>query len=139
MRKIATVSDPRTRVSERPFPAGNAWLGLGALLLVALGYGWGVFADRASLGLWAAYLFVSPVAYVSYWVDKRRAQTTAWRISEATLQGLALIGGWPGAFLAQHFLRHKNRKVPFQVVFWLIVVLHAVFWYFYLTRGTGEA
>ena len=37
---------------------------------------------------------------------------------------LALLGGWPGAFLAQRYFRHKTQKVSFQIVSWLIVALH---------------
>jgi len=39
-----------------------------------------------------------------------------------------LLGGWPGALLAQQRFRHKTRKLSYQAVFWLIVLLHQVFW-----------
>jgi hypothetical protein len=35
-----------------------------------------------------------------------------------------LLGGWPGAFLAQRRLRHKCSKVSYQFVFWLIVLAY---------------
>jgi hypothetical protein len=35
-----------------------------------------------------------------------------------------LLGGWPGAFLAQRRLRHKLSKPGFQVLFWLIVLAY---------------
>jgi hypothetical protein len=47
---------------------------------------------------------------------------------EVFLHLCELLGGWPGAFLAQYSLRHKNRKVSFQVVFWAIVAFHLFFW-----------
>jgi len=34
-----------------------------------------------------------------------------------------LLGGWPGAFLAQRRLRHKCSKVSYQFAFWCIVGL----------------
>jgi len=37
---------------------------------------------------------------------------------------LALLGGWPGALLAERFIRHKNRKIGFQTVSWVIVGIH---------------
>lgn len=52
--------------------------------------------------------------------DKARAVAGTRRIPEASLLGLALIGGTPGAFLARHFFRHKTRKQPFST--WLILI-----------------
>jgi uncharacterized membrane protein YsdA (DUF1294 family) len=35
-----------------------------------------------------------------------------------------LIGGWPGAFVAQRHLRHKCSKAAYLVIFWLIVLIY---------------
>src|SRR5690606_2384661 len=72
----------------------------------------------------AGWLLANLATYALYAVDKRRARAGAWRIPETTLQGLALLGGWPAAFLAQRRFRHKTSKTRFQVVFWLIVLDH---------------
>jgi uncharacterized membrane protein YsdA (DUF1294 family) len=69
-------------------------------------------------------ILFSVAAFFVYRADKRRAQAGEWRVPESTLHFLALLGGWPGAFLAQRVFRHKTSKVPFQVVFWTIVLLH---------------
>lgn len=76
----------------------------------------------------AAYGIVSVLAFFIYWSDKRKAQTDRWRTPENVLHAVELAGGWPGALLAQQVFRHKTRKVSYQVLFWLIVVLHQVFW-----------
>lgn len=76
----------------------------------------------------AAYGLVSVLAFFLYWSDKRKAQTDRWRTPENVLHAVELAGGWPGALLAQQVFRHKTRKVSFQVLFWIIVVLHQVFW-----------
>lgn len=90
-----------------------------------------------SLSLWwkgisliplVAYGAVSLLTFLVYWHDKRRAQAEGQRIPENVLHALELAGGWPGALLAQQLLRHKTRKVSYQLVFWLIVALHQVFW-----------
>ncbi|MSU57528.1 MAG: DUF1294 domain-containing protein [Pedosphaera sp.] len=67
-------------------------------------------------------LMMNLFAYKAYAVDKRRAREKEWRLSETKLHLLALLGGWPGAFLAQRRLRHKCSKPKFQIWFWLIVV-----------------
>jgi uncharacterized membrane protein YsdA (DUF1294 family) len=74
--------------------------------------------------VWGYALFISIVTYLHYWHDKRRALFGGWRTSELTLHVNELLGGWPGAFLAQRVLRHKNAKTSFQVKYWLIVALH---------------
>lgn len=70
------------------------------------------------------YLLVSALTWFLYYDDKRRAQSGAWRAKEAHLHLFALVGGWPGAWIAQHQLRHKVSKLGFQFVFWAIVTLH---------------
>ena len=67
---------------------------------------------------------VSLIAYGLYAHDKRRAREKGWRVSEATLHFIELIGGWPGAFIAQRRLRHKCSKISYQAVFWLIVIAY---------------
>lgn len=76
----------------------------------------------------AAYGIVSVLAFLLYWSDKRKARVDHWRTPENVLHALEFAGGWPGALLAQQVFRHKTRKVSFQLVFWLIVLLHQVFW-----------
>ena len=67
---------------------------------------------------------IGAVSYGSHAVDKRRARAKEWRISEAGLHLTEVLGGWPGAFLAQRRLRHKCSKGSYQVVFWLIVLAY---------------
>ena len=65
---------------------------------------------------------ISIAAFFVHWFDKRQAESDQWRTPENTLHVLELLGGWPGAFLAQRIFRHKTAKVSYQIVFWLIVV-----------------
>jgi uncharacterized membrane protein YsdA (DUF1294 family) len=70
------------------------------------------------------YLAMSVLAYSLYAYDKRAAQQGRWRISEQTLQQVALLCGWPGALIAQTRLHHKTVKMRFQVAFWLMVAFN---------------
>ena len=67
---------------------------------------------------------VSLAAIVAHGIDKRRAEAERWRLPENLLHLLELLGGWPGAFLAQRIFRHKTAKVSYQGVFWLIVTAY---------------
>jgi len=81
-------------------------------------------ADFRWAGVYA--LMMGTLSYACYVTDKRRARENAWRISENRLHLTELLGGWPGAFLAQRQLRHKCSKGSFQFVFWLIVIAYQV-------------
>lgn len=70
------------------------------------------------------FLIMSVSAYGLFAFDKQRAQAGGWRIPESRLHLLSLLGGWPGAYLAQRRFRHKTSKTFFQVVFWIIVAAH---------------
>ncbi len=70
------------------------------------------------------YLTLSIVTFIVYAFDKSKAKRDAWRIPENTLHFWALIGGWPGAAIAQQLLRHKSQKRPFRIVFWLTVLVN---------------
>jgi uncharacterized membrane protein YsdA (DUF1294 family) len=69
-------------------------------------------------------IVMSCVSFVLYGLDKRRATTGGRRVPERTLHLLAFLGGWPGGLLGQQYFRHKTKKAPFLIGFWLIVCLH---------------
>lgn len=70
------------------------------------------------------YAFLSVLCFIVYALDKRASRTGRRRTPERTLLLLGLIGGWPGALLAQRVLRHKSSKRAFQLKFWFTVLLH---------------
>jgi len=71
-----------------------------------------------------AYLVTSLSCFVAYAIDKSAARNGNWRTPERTLLLLGLVGGWPGAVLAQQWLRHKTSKRSFQRMFWVTVVVN---------------
>ncbi len=80
------------------------------------------------------YVLASLVTFGLYWRDKRQARTDGRRTPENVLHLAELLGGWPGALLAQQAFRHKTRKVGYQVVFWLIVLVHELGWLYGFTQ-----
>ena len=71
-----------------------------------------------------AYLVTSLSCFVAYAIDKSAARNGNLRTPERTLLLLGLVGGWPGAVLAQQWLRHKTSKRSFQRMFWVTVVVN---------------
>lgn len=78
---------------------------------------------RWSVGL---YLVASIVTFLAYALDKIAARKGTRRTPESTLHMLALVGGWPGALVAQQFLRHKSVKADFRATFWGTVAINVV-------------
>jgi uncharacterized membrane protein YsdA (DUF1294 family)/cold shock CspA family protein len=70
------------------------------------------------------YVVVSLLLFCLYAFDKSAAMNGRWRTSEDVLQGLAMLGGWPGALVAQRMFHHKSKKESFQIGFWGIVIFH---------------
>lgn len=72
----------------------------------------------------AGFGLLSLATFAVYARDKRAARLANQRTPEATLHLLEVLGGWPGALLAQRALRHKNRKLSYQFAFWGCVIAH---------------
>lgn len=59
-------------------------------------------------------------------MDKARAKARAWRISEKTLFGIALLGGSAGTWAGMYIFRHKTKHWYFKFGMPLILVLQIV-------------
>lgn len=119
----AELGDGNSR--RRTGPKGRApAIVFSLLFLGALGYLTYIEILHPFLLYW--YLGASLIAYAAYANDKSAAQSGRWRTKEATLLLIGLVGGWPGALIAQESLRHKSRKTSFQVLFAISVVLNVV-------------
>lgn len=71
------------------------------------------------------YLVASLICFSVYAFDKAAARSGERRTPERTLLLLGLAGGWPGAVLAQQWLRHKSAKTSFRLKFWATVAVNA--------------
>ena len=83
----------------------------------------------------AFYIVVSIITFTVYAIDKSAATKGTWRTSESTLHLLSLVGGWPGALVAQQKLRHKSRKRFFRFVYWMTVALNCAAFSWLFTLG----
>jgi len=68
-------------------------------------------------------LIVNIVCLVLFGLDKRRAQTGAWRIPERDLFLWAIAGGSLGGWLGMYLFRHKTQHLKFKWGFPLIILL----------------
>ena len=79
-------------------------------------------------------LAVNIATFLLYGIDKYKAKKNKWRISEATLLMIAVIGGsigaWAGMRLWHHKTMHKKFKYGIPVIIimqvCLVVYLHTI-------------
>lgn len=116
----------RARAASPASAPRDPWLRpiLWAALLWAAVLGWASATQRLPAWVVPAWLGLNVWTFVVYWRDKWAAQRGQWRTPENSLHLWSLLGGWPGARIAQQILRHKSRKEAFQTTYWATLVAH---------------
>lgn len=127
LEEIAAVAEQSTKVAAPDFYQilQQSWyfryLFFALLLLSLLA---GSFAFTVPL----FYLEASLFTYWLYQMDKQLACSgQKSRLPEESLQMFSLIGGWPGALVAQKRLHHKVHKTPFQREFRIVIYGNSCF------------
>lgn len=121
------VQRPQRTSARRPAEAaaweGKAWM-LPLMLAYAALLGWAFMHRHLPLPALQFLAIVNPVCFVVYAFDKSAARHGGWRTSENRLHLLSLLGGWPAAWVAQQWLRHKSSKDSFQDTYRATVLGH---------------
>lgn len=68
-------------------------------------------------------LVVNTLTFLLYGIDKYKAKKARWRISEATLLMMAVIGGSIGAWAGMRLWHHKTMHKKFKYGIPLIILL----------------
>lgn len=68
-------------------------------------------------------LVVNTLTFLLYGIDKYKAKKARWRISEATLLMMAVIGGSIGAWAGMRLWHHKTMHKKFKYGIPLITLL----------------
>ena len=82
------------------------------------------------------YLAVINVAtFLTYGLDKWKAKRSKWRIREAALLMLAVLGGSIGAWLGMTVWHHKTQHKKFKYGIPIIILVQAIIiWYFFFRK-----
>lgn len=116
------MTGPHSASPTRRIPAVPITLAISFLVAIAALAALG----RLEISWLALYYGASIITYGVYAWDKKAAQNADRRIPEMTLHLLGLVGGWPGALIAQTLLRHKTRKLSFLIEYWLTVIVNCI-------------
>lgn len=122
-RRGAAPKSPADRDLSKPLPAALSWSVLAAFAAVVAA---AVTAGLAPWWIAAWYGAASLVAFAAYGFDKLAARRGSPRVPERTLHLVDVVGGWPGAIVAQQWFRHKTRKRSFRRVFWAGVAVNVL-------------
>jgi uncharacterized membrane protein YsdA (DUF1294 family) len=108
---------PRQPISKRRIDPASL------VVLVAFGLGFACVALLRGVPAWVGLLYggASALCVALYAIDKAAARAGRDRIPEAMLLWPGLVGGWPGAIVAQQVFRHKTSKRAFRLRFWITV------------------
>ena len=81
------------------------------------------------------YLFIiNAVAFIVYGIDKLKARKGSWRIPEATLLLLAIVGGSVGAWFGMKAWHHKTMHLKFKYGLPAILLLQLALAVYLCTR-----
>ncbi len=82
----------------------------------------------------AYFLLINVITFFVYGLDKLKAKKQAWRIPEAVLLMLAVIGGSIGALIGMKVWHHKTLHNKFRFGVPIILILQVIIaLYFILT------
>lgn len=68
-------------------------------------------------------LFINIITFMMYGIDKQKAKKGKWRISEATLLMMAIVGGSIGAWAGMRIWHHKTMHKKFQYGIPAIIIM----------------
>ena len=68
-------------------------------------------------------LFINIITFMMYGIDKLKAKKGKWRISEATLLRMAIVGGSIGAWAGMRIWHHKTMHKKFRYGIPTIIIM----------------
>lgn len=114
------IEQPRNRMTLQ---IPRRLIGISALLVVVAAALLGLVPVLIAILYWVT----SGLSYLIYFSDKAAAgRRGVSRTPESTLHMIDLLGGWPGALIAQQRCRHKTAKASFQTMFFITVIANIV-------------
>ena len=95
-----------------------------------------IYNDRKNMHQYSMYyLFaINIVSFFLYGIDKYKAKKNKWRISEATLLMIAVIGGSIGAWVGMRIWHHKTMHKKFKYGIPVIIIFQVALAVYLLTN-----
>ncbi len=78
------------------------------------------------------FIIMSIITFLLMYIDKNRAIKGKWRIPEATLINLSILGGGIGTYMGMYIFRHKTRHPKFTIFIPITIILNLFLYYILL-------
>ena len=79
-------------------------------------------------------VIINLIAFLTMWLDKRKAEKGKWRIPENSLLLLVLLGGGIGGIAGMYTFRHKTKKLQFTIGLPVITILEIIGFVYYFVH-----
>lgn len=76
------------------------------------------------------FILINVISFILFANDKQRAEKKRWRIPEAWLFFVSLIGGSLGGLLSMNIMKHKTRKVKFTIGMPILLIINFIGWFY---------
>lgn len=81
------------------------------------------------------FILINIVTFIMYGIDKLKARSRGWRVSELALLLPAVLGGCWGAGMAMLLFRHKTKHWSFRIIVSLSLLVYMVITAVFLGMG----
>ena len=68
-------------------------------------------------------IIINLIAFISCYIDKKRAIKNKYLLKESYLLTLSFLGGALGLYISMYLFRHKTKKIKFTLIIPLIIIL----------------
>ncbi|WP_221566352.1 DUF1294 domain-containing protein [Alkalihalobacillus sp. TS-13] len=82
-------------------------------------------------------LLINLYGLIIMFIDKQKAKRHQWRVSEAHLWIVSLIGGAVGIFAGMQLFRHKTKHTSFRIGIPVLIVLQIALYIYLSANGKG--
>ncbi|PIR78093.1 MAG: DUF1294 domain-containing protein [Candidatus Magasanikbacteria bacterium CG10_big_fil_rev_8_21_14_0_10_36_16] len=89
--------------------------------------------SKINLVLIGYFILINLITLITFGIDKGKAINNNRRIRERTLWIMSLLGGSLGALLGMKMFRHKTKKLSFQAMMAVILVVQILLAYWLLS------
>lgn len=72
------------------------------------------------------FIIINILSFTLMGIDKYKAISNKWRISEYSLFALSLLGGSIGTLVAMYTFRHKTKKQSFRILIPIFLIINLI-------------